>query len=115
MIASCLEIMNRAAGMADEMGTFLHAYLREFERAMEEGVADENEVYHYILEQIKKCDDSEIKTNIIDKIEKAQKYRELVNVSEIMKAGTTNLKSIWKIMNQMLFAVLCLKEKQRTK
>ncbi len=91
MIASYLEIMNRAAGMADEMGTFLHAYLREFEKAMEEDVADENEVYHYILEQIQNCDDSEAKTNITDKIKKAQRYRELVNASEILNNILKNI------------------------
>ncbi len=91
MIASYLEIMNRAAGMADEMGTFLHAYLKEFERAMEEGIADENEVYDYILEQIQHCDESEVKANITDKIKRAQKYRELVNVSEIMKDILKNI------------------------
>ena len=36
MIGSYLEIMNRATGMADEMGTFLHAYLHDFESAMED-------------------------------------------------------------------------------
>ena len=91
MIGSYLEIMNRAAGMADEMGTFLHAYLKEFERAKEEGVLDENEVYHYILEQIQKCDDSEAKTNIIGKIKKAQKYKELVSASEVLKDILKNI------------------------
>ena len=91
MIGSYLEIMNRAAGMADEMGTFLHAYLKEFERAKEEGVLDENEVYHYILEQIQKCDDSEAKANIIGKIKKAQKYKELVSASEVLKDILKNI------------------------
>lgn len=91
MIGSYLEIMNRAAGMADEMGTFLHGYLNEFESAMEEGVADENEVYHYILEQIQKCDDSEAKANIIGKIKNAQKYKELVGASEVLKDILKNI------------------------
>ena len=59
--------MNRAAGMADEMGTFVHAYLKEFENAVRAGVINENEVYSYILEQIEKCDDNGIKINIINK------------------------------------------------
>ena len=63
-----MEIMNRAAGMADEMGTFVHAYLKEFENAVRAGVINENEVYSYILEQIEKCDDNGIKINIINKI-----------------------------------------------
>lgn len=85
MIGSYLEIMNRAAGLADEMGTFLHAYLKEFESAMEEGVANENEVYSYILEQIGKCNDDELKTNIINKIKKAQNYEGLISASEVFK------------------------------
>lgn len=36
-----MEIMNRAAGMADEMGTFVHAYLKEFENAVRAGVINE--------------------------------------------------------------------------
>ena len=83
MIGSYLEIMNRAAGMADEMGSFLHDYLKEFEVVMEEGIVDENEVYDYILEQIQKLNDSEEKTNIITKIKKAQKYKGLISAPEV--------------------------------
>lgn len=91
MIGSYLEIMNRAAGMADEMGTFLHAYLKEFESAMEEGVANENEVYSYILEQMGKCNDDELKTNIINKIKKAQNYESLISASEVFKDMIKNV------------------------
>lgn len=91
MIGSYLEIMNRAAGMADEMGTFLHAYLNNFESAMEDGIADENEVYDYILEQMKNFEDCETKANIIGKIKKAQKYKELTSAQDIFKNLLKNL------------------------
>ena len=91
MIGSYLEIMNRAAGMADEMGTFLHAYLNEFESAVEDGIVDENEVFDYILEQMNNHEDCEIKTNIIDKIKKAKKYKELTSVQDIFKHLLKNL------------------------
>ncbi len=85
MVGAYLEIMNRVAGMADEMGTFLHEYLREFERVMEDGISDENEVYDYILNQIQKCENDEIKMDITAKIKKAQNYKALISASEIFK------------------------------
>lgn len=91
MIASYLEIMNRAAGMADEMGTFLHAYLNNFEDAMEDGVFNDNEVYNYILEQARSLEDSESKEKIIGKIKKAQKYKELISAQEVFKDILKNL------------------------
>ncbi len=91
MIGAYLEIMNRAAGMADEMGTFLYAYLNEFENAVQEGITDENEVYHYILEEIEKCGDHKVKTNIINKIKKAQKYKGLINASEMFRDILKNI------------------------
>lgn len=91
MIGSYLEIMNRAAGMADEMGTFLHAYLKEFESAVEEGIVNENEVYSYIIEQLRNCDDNEMKENIVNKIKKAQKYKELVDASGVIKDILMNI------------------------
>lgn len=91
MIASYLEIMNRAAGMADEMGTFLHAYLNNFEDAMEDGVLNDNEVFNYILEQTSSLEDSETKEKIIGKIKKAQKYKELTSAQEVFKDILKNL------------------------
>lgn len=91
MISSYLGIMNRATGMADEMGTFLHAYLKEFQHAMEEGVADENEVYSYILEQLEHCSDNEVKANIVSKIKKADKYKELKSAQDVFKDILKNL------------------------
>lgn len=91
MIASYLEIMNRAAGMADEMGTFLHAYLNNFENAMEDGIVNDNEVYNYILEQTRNLEDGETKEKIIGKIKKAQKYKELTSTEEIFKDILKNL------------------------
>ena len=91
MIRSYLEIMNRAAGMADEMGTFVHACLKEFENAVRAGVINENEVYSYILEQIEKCDDNGIKINIINKIKRAQKYKELMSGPEMFEDILKNM------------------------
>lgn len=91
MIGTYLEIMNRATGMADEMGTFLHAYLNDFESAMEDGIVDENEVYDYILKQVNSLEDCEIKENIIDKIKKTQKYKELTSAQDIYKNLLKNL------------------------
>ncbi len=86
-----MEIMNRAAGMADEMGTFVHTYLKEFENAVRAGVINENEVYSYILEQIEKCDDNGIKINIINKIKRAQKYKELMSGPEMFEDILKNM------------------------
>ena len=91
MIGSYLGIMNRAAGMADEMGSFLNAYSKEFENAMEEGVVDDNEVYSYILEKIQQCDNYEIKESIINKIKKAQKYKELLSAPDLLKNILKNI------------------------
>ena len=91
MISSYLGIMNRVAGMADEMGSFLHAYLNEFENAMEEGIVDDNEVYNYILEIIQKCDNNEIKKSIINKIKKAQRYKELLSAPTLFNDILKNL------------------------
>ncbi|MGN0143237.1 MAG: RelA/SpoT domain-containing protein [Roseburia sp.] len=91
MIGSYLEIMNRVAGMADEMGTFLHAYLNDFESAMEDGIVDENEVYGYILEQMNNFEDCDTKENIVRKIKAAQKYKELTSAQDIFKNLLKNL------------------------
>lgn len=91
MIASYLEIMNRAAGMVDEMGTFLRAYLNNFEDAMENGVLNDNEVFNYILEQAKSLEESGTKEKIIEKIKKAQRYKELTSVQDVYKDILKNI------------------------
>ena len=77
--------------MADEMGTFLHAYLNDFESVVGDGIEDENEVYDYILEQVKYFEDCESKEKIIGKIKKAQKYRELISAQGIFESLLRNL------------------------
>lgn len=91
MIGSYLEIMNRASGMADEMGSFLHAYYKCFDDAMKDGILDDNEVYDCILRQLKDLKDSDAKANIEHIIKKAQRYKELISVREIYKEMLKNL------------------------
>ena len=58
---------------------------------MEDGIVDENEVYDYILKQMNNFEDCETKGNIIDKIKKAQKYKELTSAQDIFKNLLKNL------------------------
>lgn len=38
MLANYLNIMNRLTGMGDEMGSFLHKYLKRFQKSLHAGV-----------------------------------------------------------------------------
>ena len=91
MINAYLSIMNRSAGMADEMGTFINSYIKNFENAMSKGVINENEVYDYILNEIKLCKDEEIKKSIINKISNSQKYREMKKMSDLISDLMKNI------------------------
>ena len=77
--------------MADEMGTFINSYIKNFENAMSKGVINENEVYDYILNEIKLCKDEEIKKNIINKISNSQKYREMKKMSDLISDLMKNI------------------------
>ncbi len=114
MINAYLSIMNRSAGMADEMGTFINSYIKNFENAMSKGVINENEVYDYILNEIKLCKDEEIKKSWMDliehynqmkkdtiiklifqiqinKISNSQKYREMKKMSDLISDLMKNI------------------------
>lgn len=83
MLTEYMEIMNRVTGMADEMGTFINSYIRNFEEAMSGGTFDDNEVYDFILHEIEKSSDEELKKAIRDKIRKASNYREMKKTSAL--------------------------------
>lgn len=85
MLADHINIMNRLTGMGDEMGTFIHSYIKTFQKSLYAGVTDANEVYQFILRTIEKCDDIEVKQAIVDKIEQADDHREMKKMSELLK------------------------------
>ena len=85
MLANYLNIMNRLTGIGDEMGTFIHSYIKNFQESLYAGVTDDNEVYQFILREIEKCDDVEVKQAIVDKIKQADGYREMKRMSDLLK------------------------------
>ena len=85
MLANYINIMNRLTGVGDEMGTFIHSYIKNFQESLYAGVIDDNEVYHFILHEIEKCDNVEVKQAIVDKIKQADNYREIKKVSDLLK------------------------------
>jgi ABC-type Zn2+ transport system substrate-binding protein/surface adhesin len=80
-----LNIMNRLTGMGDEMGTFIHRYIRSFQESLQVGVEDDNEVYQFILKEIEQCDNPEIKQAIEDKIKQAENYRKVKKASDLLR------------------------------
>ena len=85
MLANYINIMNRLTGMGDEMGTFIHSYIKNFQESLYAGITDDNEVYHFILREIEKCDNAEVKQTIVDKIKQADNYREMKKISDLLK------------------------------
>lgn len=85
MLANYINIMNRLTGVGDEMGTFIHSYIKNFQENLYAGVTDENEVYHFILHEIEKCDNVEVKQAIVDKIKQADSYREMKKMADLLK------------------------------
>lgn len=85
MLANYINIMNRLTGVGDEMGTFIHRYIKNFQESLFAGVTDENEVYHFILHEIEKCDNVEVKQAIVDKIKQADNYREMKKMADLLK------------------------------
>ena len=85
MLANYINIMNRLTGMGDEMGTFIHSYIRNFQESLYAGVTDDNEVYHFILHEIEKCDNVEVKQAVVDKIKQADNYREMKKMADLLK------------------------------
>jgi len=85
MMNGYLEIMNRAAGMADEMCTFINSYIKSFEEISDNGMVSDNDVYNYIIERMSSCEDEELKSDIIKKIKFAEDYQELRLMSDALK------------------------------
>lgn len=85
MMNGYLNIMNRAAGMADEMGTFINSYIKSFEEISGSGMICDNDVYNYIIDRISKCEDEELKADIIGKIRLAEDFQELNLMSDVLK------------------------------
>lgn len=86
MLSNYLNIMNRLTGMGDEMGTFIHSYIKKFQESLHSGVADDNEIYQFILCEVEKCDNEEVKEAIIEKIKQAENYREIKKMSDLLKS-----------------------------
>ncbi len=84
MLANYINMMNRLTGMGDEMGTFIHGYIKNFQESLCAGVTDDNEVYQFILCEIERCDNAEVKQAVKDKIKQADTYREMKNMSELL-------------------------------
>lgn len=85
MLSNYINIMNRLTGMGDEMGTFIHSYINIFQESLRAGITGENEVYQFILHEIEKCDNEEVKQAIMDKIKHADNYHEMKKMSELLK------------------------------
>lgn len=84
MLTNYLNMMNRLTGMGDEMGAFIREYIRIFDQGLREGGADENEVYSFILQKIEACDNEEVRQAIVDKIRRADSYREMKKMSDLL-------------------------------
>lgn len=85
MLKNYIDIMNRLTGVGDEMGTFINNYIRHFQENLQLGVANDNEVYQFILKEIEKCNDEDVKQAIITKIKQAENYREVKNMSDLIQ------------------------------
>ena len=85
MLTNYINLMNRLTGMGDEMGTFIHSYIRYFQESLQAGVVDDNEVYRFILKQLEKCDNEEVKQAITDKIRQVGHYKEMKKMSDLLK------------------------------
>ena len=85
MLSKYINIMNRLTGMGDEMGTFIHSYIQNFQESLNSGVTNDNEVYQFIMQEIEKCDNKEVRQAITDKIRQADHYREMKKMSELLK------------------------------
>lgn len=85
MIEFYLDIMNRIAGMGDEMGTFLNSYLQYFLLAQNYDVKSENQTYHMILERLAKSDDELLKADIKNLILQSEKFEELKRMKDVFE------------------------------
>lgn len=85
MLGNYIDIMNRLTGIGDEMGTFINSYIRNFQENLFSGVSNDNEVYQFILKELEKCDNQEIKESIAAKIKQAENYREVKKMSGLLE------------------------------
>ena len=85
MLENYINIMNRLTGMGDEMGTFIHSYIKIFQESLHSGIINDNEVYQFILREIEKCDNADVKQAIVDKIMQADNYRDMKRMSGLLK------------------------------
>lgn len=85
MLENYINIMNRLTGMGDEMGSFIRSYIKIFQESRYAGVANDNGVYRFILQEIEKCDNAEVKQAIVDRIRQADHYREMKEMSDLMR------------------------------
>lgn len=83
LITRYIDIMNRITGVGDEMGSFINDYWKTFQSRMSNGVIDDNEVYGFILSEIDKIEDENIKNSIKDKIMQAENYQERRKISDL--------------------------------
>lgn len=86
ILTNYLNIMNRLTGMGDEMGTFIHSYIRNFQEGLQSGITNDNEVYQFILHELENCENSEIKQAITEKITQANNYKEMKKMSNLLKS-----------------------------
>ncbi|MDE7211717.1 MAG: hypothetical protein K2O03_09780 [Lachnospiraceae bacterium] len=85
MLRNYIDIMNRLTGIGDEMGTFINSYIRNFQENLHSGIADDNEVYQFILKKIENCGDEDIKQAIAAKIKQAENYHETRKMMDLVK------------------------------
>lgn len=85
MLRNYIDIMNRLTGIGDEMGTFINSYIRNFQENLFSGVASDNEVYQFILREIEKCGNEEVRQAVTAKIRQAQNYREKRKMADLVR------------------------------
>ena len=91
MLNAYMDMMAQMTGMNDNMGTFICHYMERFEDARQKGVLSTNGVYDYILEEIKNCEDPELRARIEEKIRSAKEFRELESVSDLFSSIMTRI------------------------
>lgn len=85
MLRNYIDIMNRLTGIGDEMGTFINSYIRNFQEDLFSGVASDNEVYQFILREMEKCGDEQVREAVTAKIRQAQNYREKRKMADLVR------------------------------
>ena len=65
--------------------TFINSYIKGFEEMSTNGMICDNDVYNYIIDRISKCEDEELKADIIGKIRRAEDFQKLNLMSDTLK------------------------------